>query len=548
MDAGIDAGPVDAGVDAGPADAGSPPQVDAGPSSHWLVGRRYVLAGSASDVDGDPLTVRWTQRAGPAVPLSDAGALAPYLYPPAVGTYVFELTASDGRTAPASASTSLVVHDLNGGEAFSLALEPDASVWAWGANGNGALGNGGLVDQPTPGRVCAPDPSFDGGPKDCAATPLTGAVAISTGREHALALRSDGTVWAWGFNGNGELGNGDVTYLSQALPVPVCSPEAVALDGGPLDCWAQPLSGVVAIAAGYQHSVALLRDGRVVAWGYNWNGEVGNGTGADALVQPQYVCAAGAVAPCTPDAGNVLGGIVRITAGGGGHSLAISDGGAVFAWGHNKNAQCGNGDSNVIKVTAPQPVCAPGQSSPCASFLTDVQSFDVWSGHSLAIDAQGGLWAWGSNNDHELGGITTAAVCRSGQVCAQVPTRVCASGDDPCTQPLVGVRNVAAGRRFSLAALEDGGVLAWGTNAFGQLGNGTTIDDAGVRPERVCGPGQLTCTAGLADVAAVAAGSFHAFALTRSGQLYVWGINDFGQLGIADAGTFEPLPLALPAY
>ena len=137
---------------------------------------------------------------------------------------------------------------VSAGENHSLAVKSDGTVWAWGYNNYGQLGNGYPSSSSNiPLRV----------------SELTGAVAISAGYAHSLALKSDGTVWAWGFNGVGELGNG-TTNTSSNVPVQVSQVSG--------------LTGVVAIGAGSDHNLAVKSDGTVWAWGFNDSGQLGNGT------------------------------------------------------------------------------------------------------------------------------------------------------------------------------------------------------------------------------------------------------------------------------
>jgi alpha-tubulin suppressor-like RCC1 family protein len=536
-------GAMDAGDDSGVPDAGQPnlpPAATADPGAHWLRGQRFVFDGGGVDPEGAALTYSWAQVSGPTAALAGAGTRTPSFVPRRAGTYVYALIVSDGDAGSAPANVTVPVHDINGGSEHTVALKPDGTLWAWGQNFTGELGNGTMNPSDVPTRVCDLDASV------CTTNPLTGVVAISVGRAHTLALRSNGTVVAWGYNFNGELGDG--TFDVRYVPVPVCEVGATNPDGGLPDCTATPLSNVVQIAAGYLHSVALKADGTVVSWGYNNDSELGNGNTAGNETVPGYVCAPGAVAPCTPANANVLGSIAMVTAGGGGHALAQATSGELYAWGHNKGGQCGNGDSFIPEIPVAGRVCAPGQTAACTQFLSNVASFDVWSGHSLVLDQQGGLWGWGGNNDGELG-MVTSETCALGSTCTSIPRAVCATSDFPCTTPLTNVRNFSAGRRFSTATLNDGTVLAWGDNTYGQLGD-TTVD-GGIQPRPVCAPGQTSapCPTRLSNISGVTNGNFQAMALARNGTLYVWGDNSFMQLGLGpDAGLMEPTPRPVPGY
>jgi alpha-tubulin suppressor-like RCC1 family protein len=150
--------------------------------------------------------------------------------------------ARNERTVAAPLVTSSpVTKALSAGNSHSLALRTDGSVWAWGVNSEGQLGNGTLTLGNVPVRV----------------TGLPVIKAISAGRNHSLALGVDGTVWAWGQNSFGQLGDGTTTR--RLLPVSVTIP-----------------GGAVAIAGGLNHSLAIAADGGVYAWGTNTYGQLGS--------------------------------------------------------------------------------------------------------------------------------------------------------------------------------------------------------------------------------------------------------------------------------
>ncbi len=512
--------------DSGDDDSGNtPPQVSVPADLVSMVGRTVTLPGEATDADGDTLTLTWTQGAGPAATLDDPTIEAPSFRAMGVGEYEFTLVASDGEADSAPATIAVQVHDLDGGEDFTVGLKPDGSLWTWGANEAGQLGDGTFDDRGVPGRVCAP------GATDCDAEPFEGAIAVSTGRAHAIVLKDDGTVWAFGNNWDGQVGDG--TWDHKTTPVPVCAV-------GAQDCTADPLTDVVAIAAGYVFSAALKDDGTLLAWGGGYDGQLGNATQM-ASNTPVQVCAEGETDPCSA----FLGSVEVFAAGGGGHTLALQTDGTLWGWGHNKAGQVGNGDSDVNHVLTPTRVCDQGGSYPCTAFLPDVVDVDAWSAHSLALQADGTLWGWGGNDQYELGAVTTD-ICYNGTVCTETPVPVCLSGDDPCTQPFGDVEAFAAARRFSTALRTDGSVWAWGDNTESQLGTGDTV--MGQVPAPVCAVGQTApCSAFLEGVAGIATGSFHVLALTDDGTLLAWGDDDHGQLG--DNGKADQgIPIVVSGY
>ncbi|MGI8826743.1 MAG: RCC1 domain-containing protein [Chloroflexota bacterium] len=338
-------------------------------------------------------------------------------------------------------------------------------VWAWGDNADGELGNGTITRY---GGLASP----------VEATKLTGATAVAGGSFHSLALRSDGTVWAWGSGGWGQLGQG--SYGSSATPIRVPG-----------------LSGVTAIAAGDLHSLALKSDGTVWAWGYNIYGQIGNGASGDNVLSPTKV--------------RGLSGVVAISAGPQSDtSYAAKSDGTVWAWGFDGVGDLGNGTSDDSPHSTPVKV----------SNLTGVVALGGGTFHALALRSDGTVWAWGRNDFSQLGAKTTS-FCSSypSFPCSTVPIKV--SG-------LSGVTAVAGGGEFSLALKSDGTVWGWGNNAYGQLANGNTTP--------VYGGVKEPTKAHLSSITAIAAGGNHSLALKSDGVVWGAGANYAGQLG---NGTFK---------
>ncbi|MEK7412854.1 MAG: RCC1 repeat-containing protein, partial [Planctomycetota bacterium] len=237
-----------------------------------------------------------------------------------------------------------------------------------------------------------------------AAEPMT-----ATGLGHALYLADDGTVWAWGSNSNGQLGQGDTTPRYEPVQVP-------------------GLDRIVQIAAGNFHSMALRADGRVYTWGYNAYGQIGNGTSGTDALSPVLI---------------TLFNAKQISAGAY-HCLALHTNGTITSWGYNGTGCVGDG-------TTTSPVTSP------TTVVGGLKYRAVCGGglHSMAIRDDGTVWAWGWDTYGQLG---DDAPLTSQSSPVQVAT-------------INNALSLAAGYFHSIAVLANGNVYTWGRDANGQLGN-----------------------------------------------------------------------------
>jgi alpha-tubulin suppressor-like RCC1 family protein len=312
-----------------------------------------------------------------------------------------------------------------------------------------------------------------------AATTVT---AVAAGCHHSLAVTSTGQVLAWGANAYGQLGDGTATQSD----VPV----RVKLTRG---------TKATAVAGGCFHSLAVTSAGQVLAWGANAYGQLGDGGTArsDAPVKVK------------------LPGGIKATAVAGGcfHSLALTSAGQVLAWGDNADGQLGDG--TTVQNDVPVRVKLPAG--------TKVTAVTAGCFQSVALTSTGQVLAWGDNAYGELGDGST--------VQSDVPVMVRLPAGTKVT-------GIAGGGHHGLAVTSAGQVLAWGENATGQLGDGSTSPaDVPVRVKLPAGT----------KVTAVAGGGHHSLALTSAGRVLAWGENG-GQLG--DGNTTQsdvPVKAKLPA-
>ena len=348
---------------------------------------------------------------------------------------------------------------------------------------------------------------------------LLAGVALPSASSAAL-VASPGSVIGWGDNGSGELGNATTDGPDICGSLGPCSQRPVAVNG---------LSSAVGLAAGAYHSLAVLSNGTVMAWGDNGYGQLGDGTTTRRDTPVAVSGVSGAVA--------VAAGVV--------HSLALLSNGTVMAWGTNGNGELGDG--TTTQRDTPVPVSGLSGVSAIAaasdhslallangtvmawggttssltpvvvSGLSGVTAIAAGSGHSLALLSNGTVMAWGANSSGQLGDGTTTLR----------DTPVPVSG-------LSGVTAIAAGRYHSLALLSNGTVMAWGDNTHGQLGDGTTTQ----RDTPVA-------VSGLTGVTAIAAGIEHSVALLSNGTVMTWGANFYGQLGDGTIAEHDT-PMAVP--
>jgi alpha-tubulin suppressor-like RCC1 family protein len=341
----------------------------------------------------------------------------------------------------------------------SSASATSYGVMGWGNNKGGNLGFSSPALTDVPLTAVAP----------------SDAVAISESKsllgewEDSLAVLEGGSVVWWGFN------------PGSTIPVEAGVEEAAA------------------ISAGTGHYLALLKDGKVMAWGENSAGEIGNGK------KGEYVS--------TPVEVSGLSEVAQVSAGDG-FSLALLKSGKVMAWGQNDNGQLGSGSTEDSDV----PVEVSG--------LSEVKEVSAGYGLALARLESGAVKAWGANEAGQLGNGTTSAF-------SDTPVSV---------EGLTEAVGVSAGAGYSLALISGGHAKAWGANELGQLGDGSSTGPEKClsgTAESPCSKKPVAVMAGSTLIKQVSAGGTFALALSQSGRVYSWGSNTEDQLGTGEGAPEE---------
>ena len=324
----------------------------------------------------------------------------------------------------------------------TAAIKSDGTLWTWGRDNYGQLGDGTTEDKTAPTQVGTASDTW---------------ISVATGGYHTAGIKSNGTLWAWGYNAFGQIGDGSTTQRSSPVQI---------LSAG--NNW-------VSVAAGYHHTLAIKSNGTLWAWGYNYYGQLGNRTSTNANTPTQVGTDTDWVSVAAGDY----------------HTIAVKADGTVRAWGYNTYGQIGDWTTTNRNV--------PTWTDPDYTWA----SVAAGGEHSIAVKSDGTLWAWGYNIQGQLGDGTVSL--------KKSPMQI---GTD------TGWAFVAAGIEHTLGIQKtDGSLWAWGANDYGQLGDGTPF--ARTEPTQI-GTDAWTLLAG---------GDYHTAALKSDGTLWTWGYNHNGQLG-----------------
>lgn len=461
--------------------------------------------------------------------------------------FLFENSMTEKAYNEFSSTSSIQIET---GENFTLMLKENGTVWAWGNNQYGQLGNGTTEYSGIPQKI----------------SELTNIVYINAGSTFAFAINNNGEVFGWGNNRYAQLGDGTCTQRNKPVRISKLTDvkkvssgyyHSVALkNDGTVYFWGSPIMRDSAhssqfelypikidipiikdISSGKSHIIALSEDGEIYTWGENESGQLGNGVVGNRVISPQKV--------------ELSANITKIESGMN-HSMVLDDSGNVYAWGNNLYGQLGDGTNedkctpimlesinNIKDVIAGYNhtifiknndgiyICGNNEYGQLGVGTTENSNLPIKisnqyesvliSGglsHTIENNAKGNIYVWGLNSSRQLGnGYNTP------NNSVAEPTEV---------YGLENIVSIECGIYHSLALDNDGTVWSWGYNSHSQLGDGTTINRD--EPKKV-----------IDDVQSVSAGYYHSLALKKDGTVWAWGFNGFNQIGQRESKNYSPV-------
>ncbi len=349
---------------------------------------------------------------------------------------------------------------VSSGWFHNVAIQTDGTLWAWGRNNFGQLGDGSNIDRTSPVQI--------GSGNDWA--------FVDSGDYHTIAIKNDGTLWSWGQNDSGQLGDG--TFTNRNTPLQI----------GTDTNWHS-------VSLGTKFTLALKSNGEIWGWGETGSNQLGIGISALNQNVPVHV---------GTDADWIA------IAAGANFGLAVKTNGTLWGWGDHNNAALGNGQ---ITGTTLHPTPS-GAATNWAAIATGNTT-------TLALRSDDTLWSWGGNT---FGALGTGAAANDP---SEIPMQVGNASD---------WAYISMGRYHSYGLKSDNTLWIWGRNNAGQIGDGTTSD-------RFI---PLQVASGTTWLSAVG-GDLHSIAISEDFSLWSWGGNAYGQLGDGTSiGKLVPTPVGIP--
>jgi uncharacterized repeat protein (TIGR02543 family) len=368
------------------------------------------------------------------------------------------------------------------GSWHSAAVTSEGRLFTWGDNWGGELGDGTHTARSLPTDITGNFRLHSG----------EAIVQVALGCFFSVAMTSEGRLFTWGVNDHGQLGYG--TKVFQSLPVEITG--NIGLNAG---------ETIVQISSGLWHLLALTSEGRLLTWGRNYEGQLGDGTKVDKWLPTD-------ITDKIPLHDEET--IIQIALGGY-HSSALTSEGRLFIWGSNEYGQLGDG----LTIDKTLPADITGRFDLNAG--EKITQMSLGKSHSSALTSGGRLFTWGYNYNGQLGDGTTAN--------KSLPTEITSNFDLITGDTLM---EVCLSYAYSLAKTSEGRIFTWGHNLFGQLGDGTTVSK--VFPTDITGNFSLNADE---TIIQISLGSQHASVLSSDGHLFMWGRNQFGELGEGTIST-----------
>ena len=322
---------------------------------------------------------------------------------------VVRVMEDNDRHSPVEVMSDVIAISSSANGGFAMAIKNDKSLWAWGNNWGGVLGDG------TSTKIASGDSQFLIIEKDnnrhSPIKILDDVISVSTGAGNTMAIKTDGSLWLWGGNFYGQLGNGEFVPKTPEELASMKMPKPEKL-----------MDDVIAVSA-ESHSAAVKADGSLWLWGSNFIGQIGDNTTTDRHIPVK-----------------IMDDVIAVSSGMF-YTTAIKADNTLWAWGGNQYGQLGDGTKR-------------GRKAP-VKIMDDVIQVSAGESHTMAIKKDGSLWAWGVNSNGQLGATKIPK--------QSIPTKIM---DDAAY--------VSAGSGHTMAIKKDGSLWAWGCNKYGQLGNGKT--------------------------------------------------------------------------